>query len=156
VGHEHASHEAVAGLLARQGVAETIHRYCWAYDARDLPALAALVTDEVVVDSGGRHEGAAAALEFWQRSWDHVQASRHHVTNLVIDLAPNGPGASARSYFSSLSVVDGSPRLVLGRYHDRLVAEDGRWRFTEKVHHIDSLGPFAEGFQPREVQRPWS
>ena len=137
---------SVAEVQHRLAVQEAVHRYCWAYDRRDADALADLITDDIVIRSGEEFTGAPAALAFWRHTWTRTEASRHHVTNMVISL-DGVDGAVAESYFTSVVVMAGQSKLVFGSYRDRLVFDGSAWRFREKDHEVHSYGPFADGLR---------
>jgi ketosteroid isomerase-like protein len=148
---EYSTAQETVQWAARAAVQTAVHRDCFAYDGRDEVALAALMSDDLVLESGAVHIGKDAALAFWRGSWTKVSSSRHHVANTVVDLHDDGD-ATATSYFDTISVVDGEARLIHGTYVDRLRRDDaGTWRFVAKRHQIDSTAPHASGWHPEGV-----
>ena len=53
--------------------------------------------------------------------------------------------ARARSYFTVLHAAPGEdPRVIVtGRYHDTFEKMSGRWRFTDRLIHLDQIGDLS-------------
>ncbi len=68
---------------------------------------------------------------------DGTPRTKHVLTNLKVEFAPDGQSATGSSYFTVLQgVVPGEPleAVVAGRYDDRYErGPDGRWRFAERL-----------------------
>jgi hypothetical protein len=76
---------------------------------------------------------------------DGTPRTKHVITNLVIELAPDGATATARSYFTVLQATDGLALqpIIAGRYHDAFARDEGTWRFSERVIHPDLQGDLS-------------
>ena len=136
------NHAAIAALV--YGYAERI-------DAGDLAGVAALFADAVYrSDRGGHYEGAAAVTEVLTRlvklHEDGTPRTKHVTTNLVVEVDGAAGTAAARSYFTVLQQTAAIPLqvIVAGRYHDRFVRTDGRWRFAERVVYMDLVGDLSD------------
>src|SRR5262245_6369401 len=137
-----ADHAAIEALV--YGYADRI-------DAGDLAGVAALFADAIYrSDRGGRYEGAAAVREVLTRlvklHADGTPRTKHVTTNRLIDVNGAAGTASARSYFTVLQQTAAIPLqvIVAGRYHDRFVRTDGRWRFAERVVYMDLVGDLSD------------
>ena len=73
--------------------------------------------------------------------YDGIPATRHVVTNLVVELEPPA-GARARSYFTVFQARPDFPlqAIICGRYHDTFERADGTWRFTDRLILPDLIG----------------
>ena len=135
----------------RAAIAALIYGYAERIDAGDLDGVAALFADAVYrSDKGGRYEGAAAVRQVLgtlvKIHDDGTPRTMHVTTNLVIDCAPGGDEATARSYFTVLQATAATPLqpIVAGRYHDRFVRRDGVWRFADRLIFMDLMGDLSD------------
>jgi ketosteroid isomerase-like protein len=123
-------------LLDKQDIAEVLFAYCANLDRMDLEALAALFTEDCVVDYGPeprlQSHGADALRRDLARMWRWARTS-HHLSNVIVTLEHDGLGAGATS-----SVIawherpDGSTATMMGQYQDRLVHDGDRWRIARR------------------------
>ncbi len=76
---------------------------------------------------------------------DGTPRTQHVTTNVLVEIAPGGATASARSRFTVLQAAPGQPLqiVVAGRYHDRFAKVDGAWRFSERHIRMDLLGDLS-------------
>jgi ketosteroid isomerase-like protein len=139
----------VARLEAERGVIRTLHSYGHAIDYGDEEGWVDCFTEDGVFDVRGRlgekqlyRVAGRDALRAFVA--EHTRAPelwhKHVVVNEVIDV--EGDTATCASYFAVPVAQDGAPPLnYVGRYLDRLVREpDGRWRFAERVVHLELRG----------------
>ena len=124
------------GTLAdRQAITDVLVEYCCALDLMDLPALAALFTDDCVVEYGPgeflRSRGSAALGKSLERMWRWSRTS-HHLSNVLIRFTGNDTAIS-RSYVHAWHErPDGSTATIFGQYHDRFVRREQLWRIAER------------------------
>jgi 3-phenylpropionate/cinnamic acid dioxygenase small subunit len=119
-----------------------IHAYARLMDERDFDGVAALFTDDAEIDYatlGSTIHGSAALAAFLHRQvGGGTLATSHHVSNIDVDVAPEGDSADAVTYLYAwhrLAKVDHYE--VWGRYHDRLVLlPDVGWRFAARRLHV--------------------
>ncbi|HEX3535413.1 MAG TPA: nuclear transport factor 2 family protein [Stellaceae bacterium] len=87
--------------------------------------------------SGNRADDREAIRSFAQRfAARRVGGTqfRHFVTNIAIELAPDGTRASATAYLLVLISRDGNHHtLPPGRYECDVVKEGAAWRFSRRV-----------------------
>jgi ketosteroid isomerase-like protein len=126
----------VQELVDRQAIAELIHSYCFHFDNNEPQSVAALFTDDAVVDYGPESTtivGADAIATTIAVGLEHTfLATSHHVSN--IQIAFDGPaGAHSVSYlYAWHRYVDGSPDGELwGRYRHVFVRTQDGWRISE-------------------------
>lgn len=128
-------------------IARLIHLYAERLDDGDLEGVAALFT-HASLRSNHRPDarrGAAAALQMYRDTvqlHDGKPSTKHVTTNVIVELEPDSPVASARSYFTVFQARPELPlqAIIAGRYHDRFEKVDHAWRFTERLILVDLLG----------------
>ena len=119
----------------RQAISDVLIEYCCLLDRMDLPRLAALFTEDCVVEYGPdprlQSHGAAALQESLQRMWRWSRTS-HHLSNIRITF-DTGDQATVNSYVHAWHERDdGSNATILGQYHDRFVRLDNGWRIAAR------------------------
>jgi hypothetical protein len=78
--------------------------------------------------------GIKAAMEkaFAGPGMTHIGSNFHLLTNPIIDI--DGDRATASSKWTFVRMVDGKPTIALsGAYADKLIRENGKWRFLSRV-----------------------
>ena len=121
------------------GVHETIYRYAYAYDSRDVDAIADCFVPGGRFQwriegglSGGPFVGRDAIAAMSAASLDSQQDTRRHLMVNVI-AAVDGDQATAKSYLCLASITAGRFAVIAsGTYRDELVLTDGIWRFRER------------------------
>lgn len=117
-------------------ITELTHRYCWAIDDRDWPALEALFTPDATARLADRDFQHRAAIVAHCRSvLSPLDASHHMVSNHLIDV--DGDRATSRCYVQAqhtrLALDGGENWLLGGRYHDTLARTEHGWRITHRT-----------------------
>lgn len=116
------------------------------WDDKDPEATLACFSETPVLDINhgakiiGSFKGRDAIMaRFFQSTGARPGATRHLVTNTLIDHDPANPDtACARSYIAIYVTDDRGARLLnTGRYTDRLVREHGAWRIGHKTIDLD-------------------
>lgn len=121
-------------LIDQQEITSVLVEYCYALDRMDLPRLAALFTNDCVVDYGPderlQSNGAVALEKSLERMWRWSRTS-HHLSNVQIRV--DDDDACVQSYVNAWHErADGSTATILGQYHDRFVRSDSCWRIAER------------------------
>jgi ketosteroid isomerase-like protein len=137
-------------LAAREAVRDLVARYAHLVDRGRLDEVAALFTDDAVLEAGDLPpaRGRAAIRSLFADTGGRLAAGgapaliRHHVTSVQVDVL--GPDdAEAASYFQALT-AGGLDHW--GRYRDRVVRRDAIWRLAYRAVRIDG--------RSRDVPRP--
>jgi 3-phenylpropionate/cinnamic acid dioxygenase small subunit len=144
---------------AHHAIARLVYLYAERVDAGDFEGVGALFADATYrAEAGGNvatmdGAGVASTLQamvilYPSASGDGgrpTPSTKHLTTNLIIEI--DGDAAVARSYFTVLQSVDGSPMqpIIAGRYHDRFVRDGagGEWRFADRLIFSDLLGDLS-------------
>jgi hypothetical protein len=127
-----------------------VYRYPDLIDAGDFDGIGELFA-HAVLRSGdsairGRDE-LVPMLKRLVRTYEGGRTStKHNVTNLVVDVAPDGMTATAKSYITVMQARP--PELPLqviasNRHFDRFERVDGVWRFVERVDVQDLVGDMS-------------
>jgi len=132
--------DRVQELLDKQAITEVLFAYCAHLDRMDLDALAALFTEDCVVDYGPeprlQSHGAGGLRRDLARMWRWARTS-HHLSNVVVTLESDGRHARASSYVIAWHErPDGSTATMMGQYQDQLVREGDRWRITRRRQEL--------------------
>lgn len=116
-------------------------RYCWLLDTGQAEAWADLFTDDGhhAGSRGTYARGRAELIAHVERVAPVLVGKQHWNTN--IDVVATGPDeAVGRCYMAALMATEapqigvaGASVERIGRYFDRLVRQDGRWLFAEKI-----------------------
>ena len=122
-------------LKDRQAITDVLVQYCRALDLMDLPAVAALFTDDCVVEYGAgeflRSRGSAALRKSLERMWRWSRTS-HHLSNVLIRFEGDDAAVSSSYVHAWHERPDGSTATILGQYHDRFVRRPEGWRISER------------------------
>ena len=132
--------------LARLMILDTLHRYAWGYDSRDLALMGNAFAPggsfaiELAGSAGwGPYVGRQQIVD-WLAGIMAQQADqrRHNITNPIFrELQP--ASAVVDSFLCLTAVDSGSPRLVCtGTYRDELILLDGHWLIQRKVLRLDN------------------
>jgi hypothetical protein len=162
------SETTVAALAAKvkrfedmQQITDLLNEYGRALDTRDFKAYSALFTkdgswsggmgtvtggppaiyDFMTSRIGGGGRGGTATIGFG--------STYHIMSNFKIDVT--GDTATATSRWTFVSAARGPGIQVAGRYEDRLVREDGVWKFKSRQAFNDVTAP-----EPASVAGPSS
>ena len=136
----------LAQVHDRLMIVETLNRYAWGYDSRDLNLLGSTFTDtgvfaiELAGTAGwGPYRGRQQIIEWLAGIMgQQTDQRRHCITNFVFrTLLPES--AVVDSFLSLTAVEKGAIRLVCtGTYHDEMVKLGGRWLIQHKVLRLDN------------------
>jgi hypothetical protein len=123
-------------MSAEDPIRRTLALYSHRHDSRDADGYAALfATDGRFAGANATHTGRSAIKTFISELYRNQPANRrtkHLCGNSVIDI--DGDGATAITDFVAYERLADGPWQVhtIGQYHDRLVLEEGSWRFAER------------------------
>ena len=117
-------------------IQELVSRYNHAIDFADYDAWVDCFTPDGVFEGGaGRFVGRAELQKFTEQFKQmrlKMPNIRHCVLNTVTEV--DGDSATSCSYLQLLTTgQEGTKLLFSGRYNDKVVKVDGRWRFKERI-----------------------
>jgi hypothetical protein len=127
-------------------IEQLLYRYCHAVDTGSPDDVAALFAEAAVLDpayTGGAKVHGRAAIRQWYVDYQKntrgaVDHLRHVVSTPQIDVAGDEARSVCYLTANSISKANGQASWTAGAYHDRLVRENGAWRFAERridVHY---------------------
>jgi len=149
-----ASADALTRLLDRAAIADLVYEYARTIDLNLPSELAALFTEDCVVDYGaglgGRIVGRAALERFVAGSLPNVEATSHHVSNVQVRF--EGPDIEGPDIATGIAYLyawhrfaDERPDATLwGQYHDRFVRKPTGWQISQRTLRV--AGEEAMGF----------
>lgn len=118
----------------KEEIRELLARYCFALDADEFDAMAALFTPDGVWETAFGTGTGRAGIVAQARSIAKGDRPRrvHLTTNIVIEL--DGDTATARSNWVLFQNTPDGPAIGSGgAYFDRLVKVDGKWFFRHRT-----------------------
>jgi hypothetical protein len=143
----------VTDVPLQRAIADLVHALAEAIDDRDGDRIEALFGDATFTMAGGRpREGGSAfrqVIEQGMLTYDGSPRTVHQVTNLTIEVAPDGRSAWAEARITVYQQVPATADqaafplqpVLIGRYHDRFHRyPEGAWRFTSRVMDVDLVG----------------
>ncbi|NML07461.1 nuclear transport factor 2 family protein [Sphingomonas sp. G-3-2-10] len=130
----------VLSVEDRLDIQELLARYAWTFDTGDVEGFVGCFTADAVLcedafEEPDRWEGAAgirAMAEFFF-SRPSFPGRQHHVSHIMID--GQGDEATVRS-FCFVTDCKGEPPFMIrfaGHYLDKVVRQDGRWLFRDRL-----------------------
>jgi 3-phenylpropionate/cinnamic acid dioxygenase small subunit len=143
-------------VTSETDIANLLYSYAEFMDSGDFAGAAELFRHaRLRVGGEGGHDGAGTVdwntmLSLWRSMVivypDGTPRTKHVITNPIIDVDDEAGTAACRSYYTVLQQTDDFPLqvIVMGRYHDRFVRADGRWRFSYRDYSmIDQVGDLS-------------
>ena len=132
---------------ATAAITRLICEYAERIDSGNLEGVADLLEDAGFGEgTGGLLHGRDDILAIYKKTVriydDGTPCTKHLVSNITIHVDDEFTTATARSYWTVLQAVPGSPPVVIlsGRYADRFVNWDSKWRFSERRITTDLFG----------------
>src|SRR5690348_2862334 len=122
-----------SALEEKDAIREVLAEYCFRLDGGRYDEMAALFTEDGTWDTAfgaatGRDAIAGLARDIRARAGDNRPRAVHLVTNIAIALG--GDTAEVRSNWTVVQNSPQGPKIGSGgAYADRLVKENGSWRF---------------------------
>lgn len=139
------SHHAISTLL---------FRYAECVDQADFDGLSRLFEHGRIRSTAGSESDVGMQGEEIGRFYaatnrvhaDGTLRTRHLATNVQIDIDEATDAATARSYYVVLQATEklAFQPIAGGRYEDRFERVDGRWRFADRLIHVDQIGDMSE------------
>jgi len=119
----------------RDEIRSLIHAYCFHFDRNEPDDVAALFTEDAVIDYGPEHSpivgreaiGPTIAVGLRER----FKATSHHVSNIEITFDSEDDARSVSYLYAWHEYVDGSESELWGRYVHRFRRENAQWQIAE-------------------------
>jgi hypothetical protein len=131
---------------ARLDILETLHRYAWGYDTRDLERMGGAFAPDGIFEIAlaghpgwGPYRGREAIVAWLIDVMAGQSDQRRHCICNVSFRELKSARARVDSYLLLTAVENGALRLVCtGTYHDELIEENGAWLIKHKRLHLDN------------------
>lgn len=140
---------AAEAAVAVHAITKLIYTYAERIDEGDFAGVAEVFEHATLTFEGfgdavsGRDAIERLYTRTTRRYDDGTPRTKHVMTNVIVDIADDGVGASSRSYFTVLQAVPGELALqpvIAGRYRHTYEWVDDRWRVTTMHVIIDLVG----------------
>jgi len=135
-------------------VAKVLYTYAERIDQGDFAGVGDLFADAVITFEEsperivrGADEARVMYEEFTRRYPDNgTPHTRHVTTNVIVDVAPDGSRATARSSFTVLQRTEtlALQPVIVGRYRDELARGTAGWHFTHRHMMSDLVGDLSQ------------
>ena len=129
----------ITEVADRLAIAETLALYCRGIDRCDGEQLAAVFTPDALIDYGEGARPVGEVIPGLMAGLGTMRLTQHNISNTVMRIA--GETARAETNCVALHLIpgpEGEIELVVGgRYLDRLVKREGRWRIAERLYVMD-------------------
>ncbi len=143
-------------LVDRQAIVDVIHAYCRNVDLVRADEVAALFTDDCVVDYGpglgAPTHGAATLGERLGAGLPRFAATSHHVSNIEVWFDESGDSARTITYLYAWHRYPGFPDVpdahLWSQYHDRFVRTDAGWKIAERTLKVAGQEAFDVEWHP--------
>lgn len=133
--------KALETLIAKDEIRELAMLYCRGVDRKDGPLLRTLYAKGATDTHGNTFDGGAEEyVDFLEKSFPHMRYGGHHVCNHLISVdGDKGDGEVYAIAYHGISDRKGGwiEDLLLVRYIDNYIKENGRWRFAKRVVTYD-------------------
>lgn len=135
-----------------RAIENLMYRYAFTLDAGDLPGVAELFRHGEIVApaSDSVVKGYDAVLEMYNNSTRLFDCgtprTRHIISNVMVEVDPNGLSGRARAYFTVVQAAPEFPLqpIIAGSYNDTFEKHDGQWRFARKEMYPELFGDLSE------------
>lgn len=125
-------------------IEQVLYRYCFAVDKGTPDEVAALFAETAVLIPNYTGEapvkGRAAIREWYVNYQKNTRGAVDHLRHVVSNpsIQVSGDEASAECYLTAnaVSKASGKASWTAGSYKDRLIKQDGVWRFSERQIHV--------------------
>ena len=133
-------------IADRVMIAETIHRYGWAYDERDHDLIGDTFTEDAVWEGNvmgaepvGPFVGREAIVAFLAEFWAVQKDQRRHIfTNVIVDDL-TADGAVAHAYLLLTSASDATMAPVTNGPYRLIMRKEGAiWRMAHLIGAFDA------------------
>jgi hypothetical protein len=128
-------------LLDKQAIAELLYAYAEAIDRRDSGMLDRVFTGDCQLHYGAYDHPASVLIKSWGADSPPLFLMTHHLYGNIVVRFFGAERARSITYFFAHHRADRGglimDEMVRGRYLDRLIKQDGQWRFAERTIVFD-------------------
>jgi hypothetical protein len=128
-------------LIDKQAIAELLYAYAQGIDRRDSNLLETVFTEECQLHYGAYDHPARVLIDSWRANRPPAFLMTHHLYGNIAVRFHGADRARSITYFFAQHRAKHEGRImdemVRGRYLDRLIKQDGRWRFAERTLVFD-------------------
>ncbi|MCC6710589.1 MAG: nuclear transport factor 2 family protein [Gammaproteobacteria bacterium] len=136
----------LARVHDRLMIIETLNRYAWGYDTRDLELMggsfAADGSFHIVLegsDGWGPYAGREAIVAWLAQVMSQQHDQRRHCVTNIMFRELDAERAMVDSYLCLTAVEGGTLRVVCtGTYHDEMRKHGGKWYIQRKLLRLDN------------------
>jgi len=132
---------ALRQLLEKQAIAELHYAYAEGIDRRDHRLLESVFTPDCQLHYGAYDHPATVLIDSWHAAQPSPLRMTHHLYgNIVVRFHGSDRARSITYFFAHHRACHGDrlmDEMVRGRYLDRLLKQDGQWRFAERTIVFD-------------------
>jgi ketosteroid isomerase-like protein len=132
-------------------IAALVHAYARLIDAGDVDAVVALLEHSTwrSLPNGSTRRGSGEVRSVYENlmAGDGSVGTKHLLTNLTIEVAPDATTASSHCYWTVLQGAPGERIEITlsGQYTDTFEKVDDSWRFTDRLITVDLTGDAPKG-----------
>lgn len=127
-------------------IIETLNRYAWGYDSRDLEMLGGTFASNGTfaielgdTEAWGPYTGRKQIVEWLAGVMQQQTDQRRHCISNIIFRALHPDAAVVESFLSLTAVENGKVRMVCtGIYRDDLIKTEGQWFTQSKLLRLDN------------------
>jgi 3-phenylpropionate/cinnamic acid dioxygenase small subunit len=134
-----------------RAIEHLLYRYAELIDAGDFAGIGTLFArGQVVAPAVDRvFRGADEVRQMYEMSTrrhaDGTPRTQHVMSNVRIEVAPDGRSAEARLRFTVFQALDDFPLqpIIAGRYEDRFARDAAGWYFAERRMQVELIGDLS-------------
>jgi ketosteroid isomerase-like protein len=126
---------ALRRLLDKDEIVDLVHRYSFFIDHQQYDEMAALFTDDCVVDYGpgvGPVRNGRADLRAMFAPGGRFMVTSHHNANVLVDFDGDDRAEVRTSLYAWHRFPDGTAPRVWGCYHDTVARTPDGWRIARR------------------------
>jgi hypothetical protein len=140
-------------LVDRELIRDLLHAYCRGVDRGELAAVAGLFTETADFSTSTGPRGTASGRSAIEARLGVLlatfEATSHHVSNVVFAF-DGADAADVETYLFAWHRFHGDrpDGYLWARYVDRVVRDDGQWRFASRILQVVGEHDFPFGWIP--------
>jgi len=151
---------ALRRLLDKDAIIDLVHRYSYCVDHNLYDELAALFTEDCVIDYGGKFppvihgRGGFRKLLAMAAERPGFLATSHHNANVLIVFDTDVRATVRTSVYAWHLTPAGTAPQIWGYYHDVVVRTPDGWKLHERKLHLNGSDGWHDSYHPAEHTSP--